>query len=403
MHPSPRKTKLAAKKHRILNEVFRSRSASRFELAQKLNINATMVSTYVEELLEYGYLIEENPASGSRGRAPIPLKANPDYGCLMGLDFEALRARVVLSDFGGDILAKKEIFFPKNPTREGVIADIKSLALELGDQAQRPIVSFGVAAPGLVDSSRGQVLHYSLIPDFDDIDLITCFENVLTVEPFVEDNNRAMAYAELLRGAGQGCQDFLHLAIRSGVALGIVIGGKLHYGANSLSGQLGSNIWHGTGGRETVRDVVSVTGFVNSIRRLLTSRRNPPARQALVNKGELLELNDIATAADDGDEFLAEQLDLLGKNLGEIAVNLSMLFAPEKIVLGGDIPMSMQRVRESMESTFHRFRIQNSASAPILEDGQLGGFAGALGAAWMGFPRLFPEDEGMLIQQQQEP
>ena len=87
MYPRPRETKLAAKKNRILNEVFRSQLCSRFDLARRLNINATMVGAYVEEFLEEGLLIENEPQRGVRGRTPVPLRPNPRYGCFLGLDF----------------------------------------------------------------------------------------------------------------------------------------------------------------------------------------------------------------------------------------------------------------------------------------------------------------------------
>ena len=59
MHPRPRETKLAAKRHAILNEAFRPGGCSRLELARRLNINATMVGKYVSEFLRRRLLVEE--------------------------------------------------------------------------------------------------------------------------------------------------------------------------------------------------------------------------------------------------------------------------------------------------------------------------------------------------------
>src|SRR5205814_9418600 len=92
-HPQPRKTKLIAKKHQILNMIFREKQCSRFALAQRLNINASMLGNYVEEFLADGVLREERRRPTRRGRSAVPVRLNPDYGCFLGLDFEALRAR----------------------------------------------------------------------------------------------------------------------------------------------------------------------------------------------------------------------------------------------------------------------------------------------------------------------
>src|SRR3546814_816434 len=109
MHPRPRETKLVAKKSRILNEIFRGAGCSRFDLARRLNINATMVGTYVDEFLRQKILVEDEPMQSRPGRAPVPLRPNPQHGCFLGLDFEALRARAVLCDFAGEVLHQDEI------------------------------------------------------------------------------------------------------------------------------------------------------------------------------------------------------------------------------------------------------------------------------------------------------
>ena len=118
MRPQPRETKLAAKKNRILNELFRNGGCSRLDLARRLNINAAMVGTYVAEFLEAGLLLEGEPSPVGRGRSPVPLQLDPEHGCFLGLDFEALRARAVLCDFAGNALLEKETPFSPAITLE---------------------------------------------------------------------------------------------------------------------------------------------------------------------------------------------------------------------------------------------------------------------------------------------
>ncbi len=160
MYPQPRKIKLLAKKNRILNEVFRDGGCSRFDLARRLNINAAMVGTYVTEFLESGMLVEGETSPAGRGRAPVPLQLNPKYGCFLGLDFEALRARAVLCDFAGNALCEKETPFRSRITRKEVLRKIADLAQQLAERADRPLLSMGIAAPGQVDCSAGRILHY---------------------------------------------------------------------------------------------------------------------------------------------------------------------------------------------------------------------------------------------------
>ncbi len=388
MHPRPRETKLAAKKNGILNEVFRRGSCLRFDLARRLNINATMVGHYVEALVADGLLVEGDPAAAPRGRAP--LHTNPRHGCFLGLDFEALRARAVLCDFAGEALQQKEVQFRSGISRESVLKQVVALAQRLAERADRPLLSVGVAAPGQVDCASGRVLHYRLLPDFDQVPVRDRFEAVFGPKVFVEDNIRAVAYGELLRGSGQGNENFLCLAIRSGVGLGIVIDGNLYSGTNSMAGEAGYFVFPTAEGPQFATDLVSVKGFVASTLKLIRSRQSTEARRLLVAKGDDLMLAEVVEAAEAGDRLLRQRLEQLGTHLGMLAANLANLFAPEKIVLTGEVPNCSPLVRQRMERAFRQFTLPTILTTAYLEDGSLGGFAGALARPGWALPRRFP-------------
>lgn len=399
MHPQPRETKLAAKKNRILNELFRGGSCSRFDLAKRLNINAAMVGTYVGEFLKDGLLLEGQAPPSGRGRTPVPLQLNPEYGCFLGLDFEALRARAVLCDFAGNALCQKEIPFRSRITRKTVLQKIVDLARQLADQADRPLLSVGLAAPGQVDCHSGRILHYGLLPDFNNVPLLEHFASTLDVPVFVEDNIRAVAYGELLRGAGRGRQNFLCLAVRSGVGLGIVINGKLYAGAGTFAGEVGYTVFPSGDGPQAMTDLISAKGFVEETLRLLRSRQGAAKRQALLDQGTDLSLIDIITAAEAGDELLQDRLELLGTHLGLVTANLANLFSPETIVLAGEVPGCCDLVSRKMEQTFRKFTLPQIFEITSLQTSSLGSFAGALGAAYLGFAKTHPAEEATLVAQ----
>ncbi|MPY88263.1 MAG: ROK family protein [Luteitalea sp.] len=395
MHPRPRETKLAAKKGRILNEVFRRERCSRFDLARRLNVNAAMVGTYVDEFLREGLLVEREPVQSRPGRAPVPLQLNPQHGCFLGLDFEALRARAVLCDFAGETLRREEIKIRSGATREDVLRVIVSLAKRLADRADRPLLMVGVAAPGQVDCLAGRILHYRLLRDFDQVPVREQFAAVFDVPIFVEDNIRAVAFGELMRGSGRGSHNFLCLAVRSGVGLGIVIDGKLYRGAKAMAGEAGYMVVSTREGPRLITDLVSATGFVQEIRALLGSWQSTTRRKQLVEKGDDLSLTDIVAVAESGDRLLHERLEMLGTHLGMLAANLANLFAPERIVLTGEVLTCSMLIRQSMERTFREFTLPQLLKTVYLSDGTLGGFAGALGVAWLGFTKVFPEEEAV--------
>jgi len=390
-HPRPRETKLAAKKSQILNEVFRRGQCSRFDLARWLNINASAVGGYVDEFLRLGLLVEGSPVQSRPGRAPVPLRINPEHGCFLGLEFEALRARAVLCDGAGGVLHQRETPLKLGMTREAVIRTVVALALSVAERATTPLLSVGVAAPGVVDALGGRILHYGLLADFDQVPMRDRVQEAFDVPVFLEHNIRALTYAELLRGSAQGAQHVLCLAVRSGVALGIVADGKLYDGAHAMAGEAGYMVVQtGSGQPQRVSDLVSATGFVASTRAKLEAWQRTPARDDLLAKGVDLSIADLCAAADAGDPLLHSQLVELGTNLGILAANLANVFAPEKIILTGEVSRCSPVVRQLMERTFRKFTLPHILRVAYLEDDVLGSFAGALGVAWMGFAKAFP-------------
>lgn len=387
LHPRPRELNLAAKRSQIINEVFRRGQCSRFDLARRLNINASAVGGYVEEFLKEGLLIEGSPVQSRPGRAPVPLSIRPDFGCFLGLDFEALRARAVLCDFAGGVIHEQVIPFKSRMTRETVLREVVGLAKKFAARATTPLLSVGIAAPGVVDALNGRVLHYRLLDDFNQVPVRERVQEAFDAPVFVEHNIRMLAYAELLRGSAFGTQNVLCLAVRSGVALGIIANGQLYDGQHAMAGSVGYMMVQTSSGPQRVMDVVAATGFVRATREKLSAWQRTPARDDLLDKEDDITLADICAVADSGDPLLQAQLGELGTDLGILAANLANVFAPEKIILTGEVTRCSPLVRQKMERTFRKFTLPHVLQFAYLEDGALGSYAGALGAAWMGFER----------------
>jgi predicted NBD/HSP70 family sugar kinase len=362
MHPKPREARLRLKMNRILAHLFREGEASRFALARRLNLNASMVGKYVDDLLRRGLLLEDARAGTRRGRVPVALRLNPAHGRFLGLDFEALRARAVLTDFAGGILARREVPFRAGLGREKRVEALLSLAGALARQAGRRLLALGVAAPGLVDVAAGRVLRYPLVPDFEDVPLRELFEARFDVPILVEHNIHTLTLAETLRGGGKGLTDVLCLVVRSGLGLGVVMDGRIQRGKNARAGLVGFTRFAGA---ERMTDLVSATGLLKraGARTLAEVVANP--RHARLLEGA-------------------------GRTLGLLMANLAHLFAPEKIILVGEVPACSPRLRAAMEREFRRHLLPE---LPVsVADSRLEGYGAALGAADLGFLRRFPAE-----------
>jgi glucokinase len=276
-----------------------------------------------------------------------------------------------------------------------VLREVIGLATDLTLRATTPLLSVGIAAPGVVDAPNGRILYYSLLPDFDQVPVRDRVQQAFDVPVFVEHNIRTLTYAELLRGSANGTHNVLCLAVRSGVGLGIVADGQLYDGAHAMAGGIGYMIVRTSTGPQRITDLVSATGFVKATRSKLGAWQRTAARDELLQKEDELTLSDICTAGEAGDPLIRAQLAELGTNLGILAANLANIFAPEKIILTGEVPRCSPVVRQMMERTFRKYTLPHILQFAYLEDGALGSYAGALGAAWMGFEKCCANGDGI--------
>ncbi len=389
---NPRESKRIANKHGILNLVFRERSCSRLAMARRLNINASTIGKYVDAYLQEGILVEDHSGPTRRGRSPVPVWLNPDYGCFLGVDLEALRVRTVLTDFAGGILAQQEVGLRAGLGSEAVLRTVRAAAQEAArGGGARPMIAVGVAAPGRVDFRRGRIIRYELLPDFHDVPLLDHLRPHFDCPIYIEDNIRALTLAELLRGVGRGHRHFLCLAARSGIGLGIVIDGRIYTGSHALAGKVGWTAFPRDAHPQTMTDLVSAKGIVAQAIRIVKTARKTPLRRSLLELGDDLSLADLVGAADAGDRAMGHLLEQVGRDLGLLAANLANLFAPETIILAGEVPSCCALVRQTLEEWFRRWTLKEILEGTALVDGSLSGFAGAMGAAYLGFLKTFPE------------
>jgi N-acetylglucosamine repressor len=393
LRPRPRESKLVANKHRILNLIFRERRCSRFALARRLNINASTIGNYVDDFLRKGVLLEDHTGRTRRGRSPVPVWLNPAFGGFLGVDLEALRVRTVLTDFAGDVVAQHEVGLRAGLGPEGVLEVVVEAATQTARAGgDRRLFAVGVAAPGRLDFRAGRIVYYDLLPDFHDVPLLEWLRPHFDCPMYMEENIRALTLAELLRGGGRGHRHFLCLVARSGIGLGIVIDGRIYSGHHALAGKVGWTASLRDGTTRTMTELVSAKGIIRRAIETLRAARKTASRRRLLNQADDLSLADLVAAAD-GDRLVRDLLEQVGQDLGLVAANLANLFAPETVLLAGEVPSCCPLVRETLEEWFRRHTIPEILQDITLADGSLSAFAGAMGAAYHGFLKTFPEEE----------
>lgn len=210
-------------------------------ITTRTGLNRSTISALVGELVELGYVVEEQGGSGgSAGRPSIHVRPTDGVGALSAqVEIDAIKLAAV--GLSGKILQEVRRPLPDAPAARTAIHLITELA-QLVRSAIDPnmvICGLGVAVPGQVQDRVGIVteslpLHWANVKFADEL------ANRLDLPVFVDNDARLSLRTSQLRGIARGEQNVVYLHGRSsGISGGIVADGDLMRGNSGLAGAVG--------------------------------------------------------------------------------------------------------------------------------------------------------------------
>jgi predicted NBD/HSP70 family sugar kinase len=355
-----------AKRHRLLHALHRRGTASRLHLARELRISNSRVCDLVDGMVAQGLLREElaSATRQRRGRRGVSVALNPQFGHLLGFDMEAKRLRLVVTSFAGEVLWERRKALRPIKNGDALLGEIFGF-LDSSLEEIRPrfasLLGIGLAASGVIDTRRGVILHYDLIPHAVNLPLRDLIAERVGLPCVMENNIRAMTLAEWTLGAARGMSSFVCMAIRSGVGAGVVLNGRLLSGSHGLCGE---------------------TGYM-----VLPTRGNASQWKNLQQTVSETALGIDMESADDVSPRIAKRTgELIGSQLASIAA----LLDPEAIILGGSVLKVDGPFWPHVLSAFRTTALAELVERVQLLPARLGPFAAAQGAAYRCLYELFP-------------
>lgn len=159
----------------------------------------------------------------------------------VGLDIGGTKVLGVLLDPDGSVLASVRL--PTVRGGDGVVGSACRVVRRLADDTGVPldaIGSVGVGVPGLVDPRTGSVTHAVNLgihgEPFPLADRIAAELDGIAVRV---DNDLNVAALGASYALGGESDDLVYLAVGTGLAAGIVVGGELRRGASGAAGEVG--------------------------------------------------------------------------------------------------------------------------------------------------------------------
>ncbi len=318
----------------LLLEHIRHRGpCSRAELARVSGLSKPTVSLALGNVERAGLVRIAGQRTGVPGRTAQLYEIRPDAGLVLGLDIGHDYIRGALAGLSGEIRARSS-FRTRASSVRGRVAELVRAADVLCAEAEvsrSAITQTVIGSPGVYDETRDAMKLSGHLPGWDRPAALAGLRDAFGSSLAMENDVNVATRAEQALGHGRDVAHFAFVHFGSGIAMGLVIGGKLVRGAHGVAGEIAylpltgdADVdEHEARKRGTFEAAASASSVVRAARR--------------AGMGGALSARRVFEAAAAGDpravRVVAEEARLAAKAIC-VVVNV---VDPELIVLGGGI------------------------------------------------------------------
>ena len=316
----------------ILEEVSRRPSIQTEALAEKLKLTLGTIRNQTGKLRRSGIIIPSEARGGFR--------LNPDYGYIVGIDMGASHLHFALSDFSGEIISDTtEKVRPEDGPRRTISQIKKGIQRLIPAGRRNRLRALAMAVPSAVDPRSGLVLMANNLPGWKKINLKDELEKEFQLPVCIDNDANMAAIGERWRGVACDLDNFVFIALGTGIGSGIFVNGQLYAGRTGAAGELQFlNVewprWNEDfGDTGYFESHASGQGIATLGRKLI----KPEARSKSAGLAETRDAYFVFEAFRRGNAKACKTLETIFTILGVGIANVVGVLDPDMIVLGGGI------------------------------------------------------------------
>lgn len=351
-------------KKKILAYFATRETATIAELSKEFNISIPKINESVTELIQDELVKDYGKTTSAVGRKPntYGLVANAAYfiGVQVGVD----NLSISMINMKKDIVSQKDnILYSLQNNEESLLDICKEINEFISKHSivKEKILGVGINLTGRINYRTGYSYSYF---NFYENPLSELFEQNLGIPTFLENDTKALSYAEFNSGTLADEKDALFVNVDNGIGLGILIDGKLYYGKSGFSGEFGhisifdNDIICKCGKKGCLETEASGYALI----RRVTDEINNGATSILTKKfkkTEDIKLNDIISAAKKDDNLCIESINYIGDKLGRGIASLINIFNPELIIIGGVVAKSEEYLSLPLKNAVNKYSLSS--------------------------------------------
>ncbi|UOQ48389.1 ROK family transcriptional regulator [Gracilibacillus caseinilyticus] len=372
----------------VLKTILEKAPISRASIAQVTGLNKGTVSSLVSELINEKLIHESGTAASSGGRRPVILLLNEKAGFTISVDLGVQNILAVLTDLRGNIILEKMTHFEGHDLDQ-VLSSLYQLIDQLIEEAppsEYGIVGIGIGVPGVV-TTEGEIL---LAPNLEwkKVPLKQLLTERYQIPVTVENEANAGAYGEKMYGAGEMANELIYVSVSIGIGVGLLLNGNLYRGLRGFSGELG----HMTIEKDGKNCRCGNQGCWE-----LYASENALLEKAANAGYQTGTLEEVVTAADNGEAKALEILDDIGDYIGVGITNIIHIFNPEQVVLGNTILAADEYLLPAIEKRIEKNTIGFNKDDVQVSPAKLKQHSTVLGIAAFNIEKFFQETGNEMI------
>lgn len=378
----------------IMDIIRREGPISRPKLSRLSNLSLPTVSRIVNSLLQKELLIEAGKEESSAGRKAVLLDFNSREKYVIGAEVGELKIKVALADLRGNI--QEELTVSTLPHSGGDITLNQLLAILqnlMGSGKVKPsgIQMMGVGVPSPVDRATGKVVFASTIDGWYNLPLKNILEDEFGIPTIVENNVNMAALGEKNYGIGKRSRNLVYVAVSTGIGAGIILENNLYYGTHSLAGEIShmaieKDSWgKDYGPHGCLESLISGDAMVEKIKNYIKRENKKGIISEMGEENGEISPEAIFTAAQKEDPLAKEAVVEISRYLGVAIANLTCVFDPELVILGGDILLAGELPLQIVNGVVKRL----APTRPQISLSQLGNKATIYGAVAIASKEVF--------------
>lgn len=388
-------TKVAMIKKKIITHYIYNGTATITDLAREMDLSVPTITKFVDEMCKDGFINDYGKLETSGGRHPNLYGLNSESAYFVGVELCESWVNLGLMNFTGDLLVEKMRYkfkYVNTPENFDALCSIINKFIEELSIDKSKILNVNVDLPGRINSETG---YSHILYNFDSRPLVEIISNKIGgYNVSIDNDTRGMAYGEYISGDYKNAKNVIYINISWGLAMGIIINGKLYRGKSGFAGEFGHNYGYDNeilchcGKKGCIETEVS--GL--AIHRRLIEHLKMGESSSILNEGKKIEditFNDIINAVGKEDILCIDLVEELGRRLGEQIAGLINIFNPDLVIIGGELSKTGYYLLDPINNSVRKYTLNVMNRDSKIVEASLKDTAGIIGACMLSRAKIF--------------